>query len=405
MFFRVKKFSGHQICFLIASVLIICALSIYLSAPQIPRFLLEGFPKATWPAPGYFAQVSGQVGTHKTPGAGGAVFKPTPRLLKLFQESDGKALLVYHDDKLQLEHYAKGFGPELRFNSYSMVKSLIGILILKAVAEKKIASLTSPIGKFLPEIPDATLKQVTLRDFLEMRSGVVFETDDIKSASGIQEKDIENAIGNPFGPMARLHMLGLETVKPRLHVSQKARKSYSYQNINTALLGAVLEKVYGQPLPLLLTEKIWKPAGATSAKWRQYGKNKPVSAYCCLYARPRDWGKIALYIANNGTPGTPLLPKPLWRAFLGHDLNLPTLRKGHYGLHIRHNILDRSGEPLQGRFAYFMGRGGQVVYIMADKRFVVVRFGDKQQLLHSTLYASWKSINTDRKQELSAQHK
>ena len=51
-----------------------------------------------------------------------------------------------------------------------------------------------------------------------------------------------------------------------MQTSRRARGSYSYQNVNTALMGEVLERVYGKPLQDLLSEKIWAPAGATPAE-------------------------------------------------------------------------------------------------------------------------------------------
>ena len=55
-------------------------------------------------------------------------------------------------------------------------------------------------------------------------------------------------------------------------------------------------------------------------------------------------------------------------------------------------MLDRPGEPLQGPFAYFFGSRGQTVYLMPERDLVVVRFGGKIQLLHSTLYGVGRSL-------------
>ena len=61
-------------------------------------------------------------------------------------------------------------------------------------------------------------------------------------------------------------------------------------------------------------------------------------------------------------------------------------------LQVYHNVLDRPGEALQGRFTYMFGSGGQIVYMMPQRKLVVVRFGRQMQLLHSTLYAAWRSL-------------
>ena len=343
-------------------------------APYLPALLAEGFPRPEWPGKGTFATIEGT--------AGDTLGEPlqaslSPALAKLFSDSGGKALLVYQGGELKLEHYAPGFSRDTRFNSYSMVKSLVGIVALKAIAQGQMPGL------------DETIKglAVSPRDLLDMKSGIVFETDEMKTASGQPAKDLEGTISNPFGPMARLHMGGLAEVMSHLVSEPEKRGTFSYQNVNTAVLGSML-----QPVDQRLAAAIWQPAGAQEARWRRYGDGLDISAYCCLYARARDWVLIARHIMSNGTPGHELLPDDLRRAFMGDDLGDDQLRQGLYRLHAWHDILDRPGETLQGRFTYFMGNGGQAVYLMPEKDLIVVRFGTEPQLLHSTLYEVWKQI-------------
>jgi len=174
----------------VAALTLLVASSL-LAAPYLPRLIWEGFPKSTWPASGTFAQITGMKSK-----AGPLIVK-TPRLVpnrtlqKLMQDSNAKALLVYAGGALQLEHYAGGTSRQTRFNSYSLVKSLIGLLILKAKAEGKIGDLNDAIGKYLPTVGDETLRSVPLQSFMDMQSGIVFETDELKSVSGIEEKDME----------------------------------------------------------------------------------------------------------------------------------------------------------------------------------------------------------------------
>lgn len=377
------------VCCLALALFVVSSL---LAAPYLPRLIREGFPKSTWPAPGYFVQITGdKSGAHplkiKTPRG-----VPNGRLRKLIHDSEAKALLVYTGDALQLEHYATGVLAGTRFNSYSLVKSLIGLLVLKAHAENRISDLNDAIGKYLPNMGNENLRSVPLQSFLDMKSGIIFETDETKSVSGIDEKDMEASLVNPFGPMARLHMNGLNAVQNSLSSQKTAQTKFSYQNINTALLGAMLENIYQTPLHKILNEKIWHPAGAGQAHWRRHAENIGVTAYCCIYAKPRDWVKVAVFVMRNGKPGKPFLPQNLWDKVFGMDLSSKDLVKGVYRNHMRYDILDRKGEPLQGRFTYFMGSGGQTIYLMPDNGLVVVRFGDKLQLLHSTLYAAWRSI-------------
>ncbi len=372
-----------------------------LYAPYLPRLMEEGYPRATWPAPGSFATVKGV--PDKTIFDAVAPIAPDAQLRTLFGSSEGRALLAAREGKLVMEHYAAGIGRETRLNSYSMVKSLIGALALKAISEGRIAGVETRVGTILSELAGTSTGDLALCRLLDMKSGIVFQTGGKKAAAGFDVKDLEATKLNVFGPMARLHMTGLPGVEARLTAPRKdtakpgdcTQGTFSYQNVNTALVGEILERVYHRPLQEVLSEKIWRPAGAADAAWRRYDAKLPVTPYCCLYARPIDWLRVARYLVANGTSENPFVPPPLWNAFLGTHLSHTALHRGVYAHFAYHNILDRPGEALQGPFAYFFGSRGQTVYLMPEKDLVVVRFGNKIQLLHSTLYGIERSIGAE----------
>lgn len=370
---------------LLALVLIPLAALVY--APYLPRLVAEGYPGLLWPARGHFATIEGV----EPPTALSAKpsRQPNAELLALFDDSGGKALLVSRAGRLELEHYAPGITAETRLNSFSMAKSLVGALVFKALAEGRLKSLDEPIGAVLSDYGDATFRNVTPRALLRMQSGILFDAGD--KTPGGEPKDVEATRLNPFGPMARLHAGGLTAIASGLTMAKAASPPFSYQNIDTAILGAALESLYAAPLEALLSEKLWRPAGAAPAFWRRPYARGPASAYCCIFARPRDWIAVGHYLMRNGDPGTPFLPDPLWRAFMGADLDAASLRKGAFGHHLRHDILDRPGEALRGPFAYMLGQSGQVLYMLPAEDLVVLRTGEKAQRLHSTLYAAWRS--------------
>jgi CubicO group peptidase (beta-lactamase class C family) len=367
-------------------------------APYLPRLLWEGYPAAQWPAPGSYAVIDGGPDVPLPTAARHAV--PDAQLADLFGGTEGRALLAARDGEVVMEHYALGVTREARFNSYSLAKSLVGALTLKAIAEGRIAARDTALGLLLPELLGTKTGELPLCRLLDMKSGIVFETGAKKQASGLDLKDLEATKLNLLGPMGRLHMQGLKSVEAQLvlenpdaNVAACAGGSYSYQNVNTALMGEVLERVYGKPLQDLLSEKIWAPAGATPAEWRRYGADLSVTPYCCIYARPIDWLLVAQFLLDNGKPGAPFLPEPLWRQLLGLDVPETALHAGYYENFVYHNVLDRPGERLHGPFAYFFGSRGQAIYLMPQKRLAVVRFGAKVQLLHSTLYGVARSIS------------
>ncbi|WP_269583207.1 serine hydrolase domain-containing protein [Roseibium sp. Sym1] len=344
--------------------------------------LQAAYPRSVWPALGSFETIPGQPRPlHQVP----ALAQLNTRGQDLFKDSGSHALLVLHGGRLVLENYADGYGPQTRFNSYSLIKSVVGALVLRAVSEGKISNLDDPVGTYLSGFGTEDFRNRPVGSFLEMRSGLDFEAD------GADKQDRLTTY-NPFGKLAQLHAGSISAVEDQLKVSPEKMDLFVYQNVNTAVLGHVLETVYGRPLHQLVTERIWLPAGAGEAHWLRHGKDGPVTAYCCLYATPKDWLRVGRYLMTNGTPERPFLPQNLWGDYFGAGLSGKGRSDGTYGSHIRHNVLDRPGEALQGPFSYMMGQGGQIVYIMPGEDLVVVRFGERHSLLHSTLYSAWNSL-------------
>ena len=265
---------------------------LWLFAPQVFVLIREGFPAPIMPDAGSFALVEG-----RAPGPIVHPLKKLPRAARMrFGASGGRALLVDRGGTLQFAHFGPDIGPDTRLNSYSLVKSLIGALVLRAMAEGRLDGVEMPLRDVLgPQAPD-----VPLGALLDMTSGL--------SLSGEPPKDektapVDDAEFSPFSPVARLHAFGVRSLLPHLAPDPDRRGAFHYQSVNTALLGAVLEEVYGLPLEQLLSEKIWRPAGAAPAYWRRTAATGRVSAYCCLYARAEDWRRVGRYLLDNGTEG------------------------------------------------------------------------------------------------------
>lgn len=369
--------------------------------PYLPAIIDEGFPSWKWPAKGIYVKVTGEpVAWPQKEKLSSTSQSPTnSKLLTLIKESETDALLAYHKGKLKFAYYRPDLAPDTQFNSYSMAKSLIGFLVLKAIDEGEIDGLDSPIGNYLLTLKDENLRKLPIEKFLTMRSGLLFEQKKVskplaRDAKRPQDKDASN----PFTPLARTHIEGLASAQPLLKLPADPKFDYHYQNINSALLGAMLTAIYKKPLNEILSEKIWKPAGASHARWRTYTQDGAVTPYCCLFAKARDWGKVGIFLAHNGSQANPFLSEHTRKLINAHRYDKSLLVDGVYGLHVRHDVLDRKGEPLQGPFTYFIGHGGQLVYLKPENDLVVVRFGRRHTLLHSTLYFLWREIlETDRK--------
>lgn len=416
--------------FLILFVLILLLLALGSGAvayryPHVIAIAEEGFPAKVWPAKGIYVDVVGKPKQwpHKFEANARLDTEFGKKLQQLNIDNETDALVAYHKGELKYAYFRDGFSEKTQFNSYSMAKSLIGYLVLKAIDEGEIDGLDTPIGTYLIDLKDEALKKQTIERFLSMRSGLRIEKKGPpKPLAKDAKRGADKDASNPFTLLAQMHIEGLPGILDYLEMPENPSDEYHYQNVNTALLGLMLTRIYKKPLNVLLSQKIWKPAGASHAHWRTYTDEGSVTPYCCLFATVEDWAKVAYFLSKNGMTMeqahhlksdrsgndiqlagdeaesaqqlTPFLQSSLVLKYMVADrFEKKDLREGVYGLHVRHDILDREGEAIQGPFTYFVGHGGQLVYMLPEHDLVIVRFGRKHTLLHSTVYFLWRSLH------------
>ncbi len=358
------------------------ALFVAVARPWAITMLREGVPSATWPADGPHAWHDldrSPLPVAEEQLVAGEEFSAD------FDRSGSDAVLVIEDGRIVYSRFTDGHGPDTAFNSFSMVKSLVGVLVLKAVSDGRIADLEVTVGELWPEVAGTDLASVPIGDLLDMQSGLSFERSPGTAGDDTSDKASRVRDFSPIGPLARLHVQGPDAVVGDVQLVEEDRGRFLYQQLNTAVLGRILERVHGQPLDEILRDELVEPAGAGEFRWRRHPDDGRITAYCCLYATAEWWGAMLVHLAANGGD-EPILSPEWFDYFLGRDLTDDERHVGQYRSQIRYDILDRDGEELQGPFLYFTGLDGQISYLVPDEDLIMIRFGDGYQLLHSSLY-------------------
>lgn len=182
---------------------------------------------------------------------GGKNYTPEQFLDRTFTN----ALLVMRDGVIVSEIYRNGTNERTRFIGWSMTKSITSMLIGCALQEGRIKSLDDPITAYLPELKGGGYDGATIRNVLQMRSGVDYE----------ERYDF----GNP-GIAARNHELSLvENVTRFADAARTVRRAHppgevwQYKTLDTAVLGWLLERVSGgSTIAAYAAERLWEPLGA-----------------------------------------------------------------------------------------------------------------------------------------------
>lgn len=266
--------------------------------------------------------------------------------------------VLFQNDSLVHEQYWNGWHADSVSNSFSVAKSYVSVLTGIAMQEGRIKSVFQPVAEFLPEFAEEECKKnIQLYHLLTMSTGLDW------SESG----------ADPFSDNAKGYF-GTDVRK--LSLEQPCRdtpgESFDYISGSTQIMAEVLEQVYGQPLDVLVREKLWKPLGCEHpAFWGKDTENGDFKAFCCLYATARDFGRIGqLYLDSGMWNGRRILPLEYWQASITpaplRDRGKPNERYGYYWWLMR--IDDR---PVY----YCRGYHGEYVVVIPHERLVMVRTG------------------------------
>lgn len=206
-------------------------------------------------------------------------------------------LLVIEDGVIRHEDYGLGNNEDSLWVSFSMSKSVTSMLLGAAIKDGYITSLDDRVSDYLPLLKDSAYDSATIRDVLQMASGVAWDEDYVDPESDVLSYPAMNV-------PAMLHFLGS---KPRV---AEPGDVFNYNTGETDLVGALVRAAIGNNLSDYLQYKIWQPMGMESDAWWATHGPAGERGGCCLNVTLRDYGRIGMFALNNGVlpDGTEVLP-------------------------------------------------------------------------------------------------
>jgi CubicO group peptidase (beta-lactamase class C family) len=260
-----------------------------------------------------------------------------------------KSLLVSHRGNLVLERYYNGTRATTPANIKSASKSVISALVGIAVAKGHIKTIDQKIVDYFPELasdPEKRKRDITVEDLLTMRSG------------------LESTSGRNYGAWV-VSPNWVRFVLRRPLIDEPGTR-VEYSTGSSHLLSAIITRATKKSTWQFAQDELARPLGFTLAKWPAdpqgiyFGGNE-------MLMTPRQMVKFGELYLNEGRVGqTQLIPKD-WveqtqigrgRSRWGSD------REYGLGFWIR----DLAGDDSY----YAWGYGGQFIFIVPDKRLVIV---------------------------------
>ncbi len=211
-------------------------------------------------------------------------------------------LLVLKDGKVAYEDYELGAGPDTHWFSASVAKSITSTLVGAAVQDGKITSLDDPVGRYVPALRAGAYANVTLRNVMQMASGVQWDETYTSPASDRRQL-LELQLAQKPGSI--LKFMG------ERHKAAAPGSVWLYNTGETFIVGAVVEGAVGQSLAEYLSRKIWTPWGMESgATWWTESPGGTNFGGGGFSATLRDYARFGLFVLNDGViDGRRVVPK------------------------------------------------------------------------------------------------
>ena len=230
--------------------------------------------------------------------------------IETFLERTGTTgLIVLRGDTILFERYYQGTTAASRTIGWSLSKSVVSALIGVAVGEGLIRDIREPVSLYVPKLVGSGFDGVSIKDVLQMSSGVRVEKDDGRDAMTKLRMFPALLTGGP-----------LDDVVAALASERPPGTYHRYHAANTQVLGMVLRAAAGRSIAQYAEEKLWGPLGMEAdASWLVDGAGIEL-APIGLSAVLRDQARFGLlYLRNGRARDRQILPEQWVRASVTPD--------------------------------------------------------------------------------------
>jgi CubicO group peptidase (beta-lactamase class C family) len=286
--------------------------------------------------------------------------------------------LVVHRGRIVYERY-----PRMRAGDkhlwFSVTKALVGtaVAILEDRGELRI---DRPVGEFVAELKGTAWEKVSVRDVLEMASGIEgIEGDGAYNDPLHKHYQMEASLGwlpkTPAMPEAVQRDDTYAYLATLKRIAEPGTR-WAYASINTAMLGWLLERKTGKTLAEVLTDEIWSRMGAEADGLLCVNRTGIAVAHAGMSSTLRDLARFGMLFAHG--PGE--------RVISDHVLDRITnggrpqiLDPGAHATSVTHVAYQWDGVTDKGDF-FKGGFGDQLLYVAPRKDVVIAYFGTNQSL-------------------------
>jgi CubicO group peptidase (beta-lactamase class C family) len=182
----------------------------------------------------------------------------TSTFAEVIAETWTDAVLVLHDGQMVLEQYLNGMTEETPHLLMSVTKSVVGC-ITGVLVEQGLLDPEKQASTYVPEIVGSGYDGATVRDLLNMRTGVTFREEYTNQDAEVRV--MERYMGWRPGE-ERDGLRGMYFYLTKLGTDTDHGGPFVYRSADTDMLGWVCERAATARMADLISLLIWQPLGA-----------------------------------------------------------------------------------------------------------------------------------------------
>lgn len=268
--------------------------------------------------------------------------------------TDTNSFIIVKNDQIVYEQYENGCNEHSINTSFSMAKSVVSLLIGKAMEYGCIKSIQEPVADYIPEFKTEEIGKITIEDLLLMRSSISYEEDKFLWFG-------DDTLTYWHDNLRKLALSHTE-------LTDRYKGDFHYNNYHPLLLGMILERSTGTTVSHFFEREIWQKIGAEyDASWsldsEKSGFEKMESG---INFRAVDFIKIGSMILHDGYWNGTQIISPDW-------LRLSTLcefpiNNGEY----ENSFL--AGKNIGYKFMWYC--------VPSEKSYDIVAWGKSDQILY-----------------------
>ncbi|MBS0240697.1 MAG: serine hydrolase [Proteobacteria bacterium] len=207
------------------------------------------------------------------------------------------AFVVAHHGRILHESYAGHTTAASPHILMSVSKSMLGLLA-GILAARGALDLEADAARYVPELASSAFAGATIRQLLDMRSGLAFDEDYLATSGPIVEyRKATN--WNPAAPGDRPS--DLRSFLPKLTARGTPHGgAFNYVSPCTDLLGWIIERATDRRFADLLSDLLWKPLGAAHSAYitvDRLGAPRCAGGICMTAT---DLARVGVLLAENG---------------------------------------------------------------------------------------------------------